>query len=126
MLAALPALETLAEQLTRPSQPPQPSRRLSRQGRPVTSFAGASRQTFAALANPNFRRYFSGQAVSLVGTWMQTVAQSWLVLQLTGSGTALGLVIALQTLPVLLLGPVRRGGRRPGRQAPADDRAAVR
>jgi MFS family permease len=71
----------------------------------VTSIAGASRQTFAALANPNFRRFFSGQAVSLVGTWMQTVAQSWLVLQLTGSGTALGLVVALQTLPVLLLGP---------------------
>lgn len=71
----------------------------------MTSFAGASRQTFASLANPNFRRYFSGQAVSMVGTWMQTVAQSWLVLQLTGSGTALGLVIALQTLPVLLLGP---------------------
>jgi MFS family permease len=41
----------------------------------------------------------------MVGTWMQTVAQSWLVLQLTGSGTALGLVVALQTLPVLLLGP---------------------
>ncbi len=71
----------------------------------MTSVAGASRQTFASLANLNFRRYFAGQAVSLIGTWMQTVAQSWLVLQLTGSGTALGLVIALQTLPVLLLGP---------------------
>ncbi|MDQ1722375.1 MAG: hypothetical protein QOI26_2109 [Pseudonocardiales bacterium] len=71
----------------------------------MTSFAGASRQTFAALANPNYRRYFSGQAVSLIGTWMQTVAQSWLVLQLTGSATALGLVVGLQTLPVLLLGP---------------------
>ena len=57
------------------------------------------------MANRNYRRYFTGQAVSLVGTWMQTVAQSWLVLQLTGSGTALGLVVALQTLPVLLLGP---------------------
>jgi MFS family permease len=71
----------------------------------VTSFAGASRQTFASLANPNYRRFFSGQAISLVGTWMQTVAQSWLVLQLTDSATALGLVVALQTLPVLLLGP---------------------
>ena len=56
-------------------------------------------------ANPNYRRYFSGQSVSLIGTWMQTVAQWWLVLQLTGSGTAVGLVVALQTLPVLLLGP---------------------
>jgi MFS family permease len=63
------------------------------------------RQTFSSLSNRNFRRYLSGQAVSLIGTWMQTVAQSWLVLQLTHSGTALGLVVALQTLPVLLLGP---------------------
>ncbi|WP_375487635.1 MFS transporter [uncultured Jatrophihabitans sp.] len=64
-----------------------------------------ARDTFAALAHRNFRRYFSGQAVSLIGTWMQTVAQSWLVLQLTHSGAALGLTVALQTLPVLLLGP---------------------
>ena len=62
-------------------------------------------RTFAALANPNYRRYFTGQAVSLVGTWMQTVGQSWLVLEITGSGTALGLVVALQFLPVLLLAP---------------------
>ncbi len=61
--------------------------------------------TFAALTNHNFRRFFYGQAVSMIGTWMQSVAQSWLVLELTGSGTALGLVIALQTLPVLFLAP---------------------
>jgi len=60
---------------------------------------------FAALAVRNFRLYFGGQAVSLTGTWMQVVAQSWLVLQLTGSGTLLGLVAAAQFLPVLLLGP---------------------
>jgi MFS family permease len=63
------------------------------------------RRTFSALAIPNYRRYFTGQAISLIGTWMQSTAQAWLVLQLTGSATALGLVIALQTLPVLLLGP---------------------
>jgi MFS family permease len=63
------------------------------------------RQTFAALANPNYRRWFGGQSVSLAGTWMQMIAQSWLVLELTGSGTAIGLVAALQTLPTLLLGP---------------------
>lgn len=67
--------------------------------------AAAARQTFAALAIPNYRRYYAGQAVSLVGTWMQTVAQSWLVLQLTHSATSIGLVVALQTLPILLLGP---------------------
>ncbi|HVV31050.1 MAG TPA: MFS transporter [Mycobacteriales bacterium] len=66
---------------------------------------GLGRETFASLANRNYRLYFSGQAISLIGTWMQTVAQSWLVLQLTDSGTALGLVVALQTLPVLILGP---------------------
>ncbi|MEW1636833.1 MFS transporter [Streptomyces sp. NPDC093801] len=61
--------------------------------------------TFAALAVPNFRLFFAGQSVSLIGTWMQAVAQSWLVLQLTGSGTILGLVVAAQFLPVLLGGP---------------------
>ena len=61
--------------------------------------------TFASLRTPNYRRYFAGQAVSLVGTWMQTVAQAWLVLELTGSGTALGLVAAAQFLPILLLAP---------------------
>jgi MFS family permease len=63
------------------------------------------RQTFASLSAPNYRRYIGGQAVSLTGTWMQTIAQSWLVLQLTGSATAVGLVVALQTLPILLFGP---------------------
>ena len=64
-----------------------------------------SGRVFAALAVRNFRLYFAGQVVSLVGTWMQVVAQSWLVLQLTGSGVLLGLVAAVRFLPVLLLGP---------------------
>jgi MFS family permease len=62
-------------------------------------------RTFAALAIPNYRRYYAGQAVSLVGTWMQTIAQGWLLLTLTGSGTALGALIAVQMTPVLVLGP---------------------
>ena len=66
---------------------------------------GWSRRTFSSLRNRNYRWFFAGQSVSLVGTWMQLVAQSWLVLQLTGSGTALGLVVGIQTLPVLLLAP---------------------
>ncbi len=65
----------------------------------------AGRVTFAALAVPNYRRYIAGQAVSLSGTWMQMAAQSWLVLTLSGSATTLGVIVALQTLPVLLLGP---------------------
>lgn len=61
--------------------------------------------TFQALENPNFRRYYAGQSVSLIGTWMQMTAMGWLVLSLTGSSTKLGVIVALQTLPVLLLGP---------------------
>ena len=66
---------------------------------------GFWRVTFSSLKVPNYRLYFAGQSVSLVGTWMQMTAQSWLVLSLTHSSTALGLAVALQTLPVLLLGP---------------------
>ena len=65
----------------------------------------ATHRTFSALSIPNYRRYFAGQAISLIGTWMQTTAQAWLVLVLTGSATDLGIVVALQTLPTLLLGP---------------------
>jgi MFS family permease len=71
----------------------------------MTRLIGAGRITFAALAIPNYRRYFAGQSISLIGTWMQMAAQSWLVLTLTGSAATLGLIVALQTLPVLLLGP---------------------
>ncbi|MCC7363928.1 MAG: MFS transporter [Dehalococcoidia bacterium] len=59
----------------------------------------AARQ-FASLANFNYRVYFLGQMVSLIGTWMQTTGQAWLVLQLTGSPLALGTVTTLQFLPI--------------------------
>jgi len=58
------------------------------------------------LSIRNFRLFILGQLASMSGTWMQTVAQALLVLQLTGEGTALGVVTALQFLPVLLLGPL--------------------
>lgn len=58
---------------------------------------------FRALRVRNYRLYWSGQLVSLTGTWMQTTAQAWLVLQLTQSPLALGLVTALQFLPIMLL-----------------------
>ncbi len=62
--------------------------------------------TFGAVhSSRNYRTYLVGQSISLTGTWMQTVAQAWLVLKLTGSGTALGFVVALQFLPVLMFGP---------------------
>ncbi|MGH2615915.1 MAG: MFS transporter [Thermomicrobiales bacterium] len=62
-------------------------------------------RTFSALGVPNYRLWFVGQGISLSGTWMQSVAQGLLVLHLTGSGTALGLVTAMQALPVLILAP---------------------
>jgi MFS family permease len=62
------------------------------------------RRSFTSLAVPNYRRYFTGQLISLSGTWMQTVAALWLVLSLTGSGVAVGLTTALQFLPMLLIG----------------------
>jgi len=71
----------------------------------MASARQAGGATFAALSVPNYRRYYAGQAISLSGTWMQMTAQAWLVLTLTHSSAALGVVIALQTLPVLLLGP---------------------
>src|ERR1700722_16247321 len=61
--------------------------------------------TFAALAVPNFRRYVSGQALSLIGTWVETVAQALLVLRLTHSGVLLGLTTAARFAPILLLSP---------------------
>ena len=60
---------------------------------------------FAALAVPNFRRYVSGQALSLIGTWVETVAQALLVLRLTHSGTILGLTTAARYGPILALSP---------------------
>ena len=57
-----------------------------------------------SLSVPNYRRYFAGQVVSLSGNWMQTVAEVWLILRLTGSGTLVGIAAGLQFLPVLLAG----------------------
>ena len=61
-----------------------------------------NRGTFTALRHRNFRLFFTGQMISLTGSWMQSLALSWLVLVLTNSSLYLGLVGALQTLPVLL------------------------
>ncbi|HMY52795.1 MAG TPA: MFS transporter [Candidatus Obscuribacter sp.] len=60
-------------------------------------------QTFKSMADPNFRNYSLGMFVSSCGTWMQSVALSWLVYRLTGSAAALGLVTFANSLPLLLL-----------------------
>src|ERR1700675_231984 len=56
-----------------------------------------------ALGQRDYRVYFAGNLVAQVGSWMQTVSQSWLVLQLTNSPLRLGLISTLQSGPVLLL-----------------------
>ena len=66
--------------------------------------SAALRRSFSSLQIPNYRRYFAGQIVSLSGNWMQMVAEMWLILELTGSGVAVGVTSALQFLPMLLFG----------------------
>ena len=70
----------------------------------MTRLRLATSETFASLHVRNFRLFFSGQAVSQIGTWLCMVAQTLLILKLTGSGVALGLLAAAQFGPVLLLG----------------------
>jgi MFS family permease len=62
------------------------------------------RRPFAPLSVPNYRRFFVGQVFARCGVWIQTVAELWLVLRMTGSGVALGLTTALQFMPMLFLG----------------------
>ncbi|HEV2397661.1 MAG TPA: MFS transporter [Candidatus Sulfotelmatobacter sp.] len=59
-----------------------------------------------ALRHRNFQLFFGGQLISLIGTWMQTVAQSWLVYRLTGSGLLLGAVGFASQIPVFLVAPL--------------------
>lgn len=64
------------------------------------------RTTVRALRHRNFRLFLSGQIISLVGTWMQTVAQSWLVYRLTGSSVLLGSINFVGQIPIFLLSPI--------------------
>jgi MFS family permease len=70
----------------------------------VSSLGAAGRDTFRSLRIHNFRLFFAGQLVSQVGNWLSLVAQTLLVLQLTGSGVALGLLAAAQFGPLLVVG----------------------
>src|ERR1035437_3788007 len=62
--------------------------------------------TFRALRHRNFQLFFTGQFISLTGTWMQNVAQSWLVYRLTGSVVLLGMIGFCSQIPVFLLAPI--------------------
>lgn len=70
--------------------------------RAVTS-QGLVRRTFASLGEREFRIFWIGQLISVTGTWMQSLAQGWLVLSLTGSPLLVGVVVAARSLPVLVL-----------------------
>lgn len=70
----------------------------------MTPLLRLTTKTFQSLRVKNYRWYFFAQIISMSGTWMQSVAQGWLVLQITDSGVALGVTAALQFLPVLLFG----------------------
>jgi MFS family permease len=70
----------------------------------VAGLRGALRQTFSSLDNYNYRLFFGGELVSYIGSWMQTMAEAWLVLELTDSGVAVGATFAFRFLPVFLFG----------------------
>src|SRR5689334_2560704 len=59
-----------------------------------------------SLKHPNFQLFFAGQLISLIGTWMDTVAESWLVYRLTGSSLLLGSMAFASQIPVFLLAPI--------------------
>ena len=71
----------------------------------MTRVRRIGRATFSSLHNRNYRLYFTGQIISVSGTWMQRLAQAWLILRLThNNGVALGVESGLQFLPMLLFG----------------------
>ncbi len=72
----------------------------------ATATGGRWQTAVRALRHRNFQLFFSGQLISLIGTWMQTVAQSWLVYKLTGSGLQLGAVGFSSQIPVFLFAPI--------------------
>lgn len=74
------------------------------QGTAAAGIKATVKKTFSSLEVRNYRLFITGQLVSLSGTWMQTVALGWLVLQMTGSGRAVGITLALQFTPILLFG----------------------
>jgi MFS family permease len=75
-------------------------------GHRIIAFKRFTRETFTSFEVRNYRLYYIGQIISTSGTFMQSVAQAWLVLKLTNSATALGILSALQYIPILLFGTV--------------------
>ena len=70
----------------------------------TAAFLRLNRRTFASLRHRNYRLFFVGQTISVTGAWMQNVAMAWLVLELTGSPVAVGILVLCQFLPFSVLG----------------------
>src|SRR5512146_2138160 len=73
---------------------------------PTTNSPSRLATTLRAFKHRNFQLFFSGQMISLIGTWMQTVAESWLVYRLTGSSLLLGSVAFASPIPVFIMAPL--------------------
>ena len=73
---------------------------------PAPSRQGRAGTLFRSLRHRNFQLFFSGQIISLVGTWMQNIAQAWLIYRLTGSSVLLGVLGFVGQIPIFLLSPL--------------------
>src|SRR5579884_4348653 len=73
---------------------------------PQPAVANRFKSTFRALRHRNFQLFFGGQLISLIGTWMQSIAEAWLVYRLTGSSLLLGSVAFAGQIPVFLTAPL--------------------
>ena len=96
-------------------------------GRVTAALLRANRRTFASLRkHRNYRLFFAGQVMSVSGTWMQNIATAWLVLELTHSPVAVGVLALCQFLPFTVFGLFARRARRPLRRPPPGDRTQAR
>jgi len=98
-------LTALTRRLAAAAPPPLRSKRRNTVPAPIIPTPPPTGGVFAALRYRNYRLYWSGQVLSLVGTWMQSVSEPWLVLQLGGTPLQLGIVLALEFAPSTVLAP---------------------
>ncbi|HZD46121.1 MAG TPA: MFS transporter [Acidobacteriaceae bacterium] len=101
--AGQPELPELEEPL--PAAAPQGTSLSATEPAPTSDHAGGISHAWRALRAPNFRLFFSGQSISLIGTWMTRIATSWLVYRLTGSAWLLGTVSFMGQIPTFLIAP---------------------
>jgi MFS family permease len=102
MKAAVPSKEAIVTKANIPTS----DSRMTERTKPAADARARLQAGMRALRHRNFQLFFGGQLISLVGTWMQSVAQSWLVYRLTGSGLLLGAVGFASQIPVFLFAPL--------------------